>query len=360
MSILENFNNLKLRIVAGEPVSEADVRQAINEDIRNYLKTKYDKEIIFKNEVKTSTCTFIDSKWENFIIEYKRPTVSLGDRQREQLIYYLKDLGNYSWGILTNGKEMEIYNYSFEKKEFVKDELLSGEINEEQFRYICDVLANKEELVLTENNVNDCLGIGTNNTLIKIIFKKLTSSTNAGTSFLYNEWQKLFNLSDEHDVLDLEKKANVVEFYQELFNTKIDTVEKEHKALFSIQTYYSIILKLVLYKIISNKMGEDQRKSRFLQDFFKGIESNDFYRQYNIQNLIDGDFFSWYLNEFSEEEFGLFYDKISEIATVETAHINLLFIRLYENIFPFWVRHSMGEYYTPLYLAKSIVDIQFL
>ena len=114
MELLNNVKNLKLRITKGDSVSEEDVRQAFNEDIKNYLLEKYNKKIVFRNEVKTSLRQFIDSKWENFVIEYKKTSVILGEEQRKQLKGYLNELGKYAWGILTNGKEMEIYSYSFE------------------------------------------------------------------------------------------------------------------------------------------------------------------------------------------------------------------------------------------------------
>lgn len=99
-----------------------------------------------------------------------------------------------------------------------------------------------------------------------------------------------------------------------------------------------------------------QSRPDFLKNYFKEIESNNFYRQHNILNLIDGDFFSWYINEFDDTEFEYFYNKIAIVTTIETKGENLLFIKLYENIFPFWVRHAMGEYYTPLYLAADVVN----
>ena len=343
--ILENLRELKLRIARNDEVTEEDVRQAINEDIKTFL-----------NEKKTSLNTFIDSKYENFIIEYKKPTVSLGDSQKEQLISYLEDNGPYSWGILTNGKQLDIYTYSPEKKDFEKNEQLSGEINEYQFKYICAVLANKDELVLDENTINEHLGIENNRLIIREIYQVLCESKSQRTELLYNEWQKLFNLSEEHDTLDLEKRGNAVKFYEQLLNKKIDSIEKEYKALFAIQTYYAISLKLVLYKIIIDRTGEKISKPDFFEDFYRDIESNELYRKYNIVNLIDGDFFSWYLGEFNDYLYEYFYEKITDVTTIETEKINLLFIKFYENIFPFWVRHDMGEYYTPYYLARSVVD----
>ena len=354
--MLDNYKNLELRIVKKELISEEDVRQAINEDIKNYLNSKYKKQITFRNEVKTSVQTFIDSKYENFVIEYKKPSVSLGDSEREQLKGYLNDLGKYSWGILTNAKELEIYSYSSAEGDFVINESLSGPINEAQFEFICNVIANKEKVVITDNNINEYLGVEPNREIIRQIFDKVINSTNLRTKLFYDEWQKLFNLSEAHDELNEEKQSTVIKFYETLMDCKIDTIEKEYKALFSIQTYYSIVLKMMLYKIILNKTKSKISKPKFLKDFFVTIENNSFYRKYNILNLIDGDFFSWYLNEFDDEQYNALYNLIDEVVTIETNGINLLFIKLYENIFPFWVRHAMGEYYTPLYLAADVVD----
>lgn len=354
--MLSNLKNLKLRISMNDHVSEEDVRQALNLDIQNYLIEKYDFHLQFRNEVATSVHTYIDSRYENFVIEYKAPDVILCDDNREQLKGYLQELGKYAWGILTNAKQLEIFAWSSEFNNFILNESLSGDINEEQFKYICEVISNKEKLIITDLNINEYLGVDSNKEIIRAIFNKVFNSSNERTLLFYNEWQKLFNLSETHDSLDNEKQAKVIEFYQQLLNVEIDSIEKQYKALFSIQTYYSIILKLMLHKIIMDKTNSHQSKPDFLKSFFKEIESNAFYRQHNILNLIDGDFFSWYLNEFSEEEFERLYDKISIVTTIETKGENLLFIKLYENIFPFWVRHAMGEYYTPLYLASDVIE----
>ena len=88
------------------------------------------------------------------------------DENRKQLKDYLEDLGTYAWGILTNAKQLEIYAYSSEENDFVLNEKLSGEINEEQFRYICEVISNKEKLVITDLNINGYLGVDSNKEII--------------------------------------------------------------------------------------------------------------------------------------------------------------------------------------------------
>lgn len=165
--MLENLKELKLRIARDDHVSEEDVRQALNSDIKEYLNERYNFQILFRNEVATSVHTYIDSRYENFVIEYKAPDVILSNANREQLKNYLRDLDKNAWGILTNAKQLEIYEYSYEMNDFIINESLSGDINEEQFRYICDVISNKERLVITELNINWYLGVDSNKDIIK-------------------------------------------------------------------------------------------------------------------------------------------------------------------------------------------------
>ncbi len=350
---------LQLRILQEENVTEEDVRQSINNAIVKNLKEKHNQEITFRNEVKTSINRFIDSKYGHFIIEYKKPSVNLGNKERGQLLSYLMDkkyFTKHNWGMLTNGKDVEIYNYNYEKYSFELNDDYSGKLNESQINYITNILANKDNLILTKENVNDILGLENHKEIIRIMHQFLLDSTNNRTKLLYDEWLKLFNLSDEYDHLSESKKQPVIKFYETLLNKPIRNITDEHKALFTIQTFYAIMLKLMTYKIIINKTSSRFAKPTIIKNMFKDIENNKFFRKNNITNLIDGDFFSWYLSEFSEVEFEYFYNVIEPIVTIDTKGLNLLFITYYENIFPFNVRYSMGEFYTPSYLANQIVN----
>lgn len=356
MRNLKNTEILTLNINSGINVTEEDVRQAVNEDIKNYLLSNYNKSITFQNEVKTKNNSYIDSKYGDFLIEYKKPTLKIGEKERTQLFSYLESLNEDSWGILTNGSVMEIYHYSFLDNQYVLNENYSGQLNEEQFKYICNVLSNKDQKILTKLNIIEHFGVQKNKNIIKRIYQLLSDSDNNKTKLLYKEWQKLFHISESEDKFDLEKKQEIVDFYESVLDSSIDDITKTYKALFSIQTYYAIVTKIILYKLILNEKSKPLVRKRFLKTLFIELEDNSFFRKNNIVNLVDGDFFSWYLDEFEEKEFEYFFNLISDLTTVKTDKINLLFITFYENIFPFHVRHAMGEYYTPFYLADKIVS----
>lgn len=351
-----NFDNLNSRLSRQVKISESDLRIAIIGDIQEYVRKHYKKNIQFSNEVLTDTNKLKDSEYGDFIIEFKRPSISLTQSHREQLFGYLRDSKKESIGVLTNGIEIEIYFFSYEEGKYLRDSSFPEKISKDTLKYIGDVIAKKDNLILTQHNINEIMGVETNKEIIRKMYELLLKSDNPKTELLYKEWQKLYNLSDTYDTLDFETKEPIIKFYEDLLNKKIDSVTSEYKALFTIQTYYSIILKSVIYKLILDKSNEKLVRDKFLKDTFTKLENNQEFRRFGITNLVDGDFFSWYLDEFDEKEFSYFFKKISNVASVETSEINLLFIEFYENIFPFHVRHAMGEYYTPLFLAKEVIN----
>lgn len=365
-NVSNEIKNLLLNIKNNiNDVSEEDLRQAINMDLINRVRKKYNINIIFKNEKYTglkedisSYGGYIDTKYGDIIFEYKRPTHQLNDKDREQLFGYLENKKNKvnKYGILTNGINLEIYEYNFENNRFELNNMYSGKFNEFQLIYISELLGNREKLIVSENNINELFGIYTNKKLIKRMFNILLNSKKEKTKLLFKEWQRLFNLSESYDKYDEEKKKNIYLYYEELLEYKITDTRKEYQALFAIQTYYALIIKLLIYKIIIELKQETIKKNKHIIDFFKDLENNKLFRTHGIINLIDEDFFSWYLDEFEDKDFEIYFSMIKNITSIKTNKTNFLFIKFYENIFPSHVRHSMGEYYTPSYLAKSVIE----
>ncbi|MFP3191449.1 MAG: N-6 DNA methylase, partial [Thermoproteota archaeon] len=148
--------------------------------------------------------------------------------------------------------------------------------------------------------------------------------------------------------------------------------------IFAIHTYYALIMKLIAAEI-AYLYGNDRYYRSYsaeLDDAYtsKGIEGlknilqelesgGIFKRSFGIENFLEGDYFSWYVEEI-DQELG---DAIAEIARrlydYEIATPQLkpeyaidLLKDLYQNIVPRDIRHSLGEYYTPDWLAELILD----
>jgi hypothetical protein len=194
-----------------------------------------------------------------------------------------------------------------------------------------------------------------------------------GNQFLYTEWENLFKFSEK----DKKKESDVnkrIEIFTKMIGIDIKK-EEEHKVLFSLHTTLNIIIKLFLAKFANflKKLFPALKKIENLYEtndilklkkFMKEIESGEYFKQINITNLNDGNFFSWYL---SEEWNKTFLENLKKvIMLVDTYDIDIrnteniisgdLFKGLYENFIPKIVRHSFGEYHTPSYLAKYVLE----
>jgi len=83
----------------------------------------------------------------------------------------------------------------------------------------------------------------------------------------------------------------------------------------------------------------------------------------NITNFMEGDYFSWYLEELDEGVAGVVSETAKRLADYEPAtpilepeYTRDLLKRLYQNLVPKKIRHDLGEYYTPDWLAELVLD----
>ena len=104
--------------------------------------------------------------------------------------------------------------------------------------------------------------------------------------------------------------------------------------------------------------------SKKTQCFFQNMEDGYSYTSMGIRNFLEGDFFSWYADssQWSED----FWSNIKYIITTldEYSSFSLnvkynpedIFKDLYMSIIPQSIRHSMGEYFTPEWLADRVIS----
>ncbi|MGP5300900.1 Eco57I restriction-modification methylase domain-containing protein [Corynebacterium variabile] len=196
--------------------------------------------------------------------------------------------------------------------------------------------------------------------------------TTKGTMLLA-EWKHLFRLShdDESKQPDIIARRKSLERY---FRIDICDVASEYMALFSLQTAYAVILKVLSFKAISDIRYDGQlmqfselitSDSENLRFRMEELESGTSIRQYGIHNLLEGDYFSWYVNEDHWDH--QIAESISNISSIlneyqtttvfSSAHSTQdLFKNLYQQMIPAEVRHSLGEYYTPEWLATRTIE----
>ncbi|WP_036459111.1 hypothetical protein [Mycoplasma leonicaptivi] len=375
----ENFINTK-----NEENLKILFQQQINDLARKLEIT--DKYLDFQNETPLNEGR-TDFQYGNTIIEYKKYNKLSIEKElkkaREQIHKYLqseKYKNTVMYGFIFDGVTLEYYEKNLNN---IVKKVGDSELDVNNTRNLIDKLLYTGKSILSPINIESDFAVlelggtkvkhSSSLELVREIYTLLTLKNNKKTDLLYLEWEKLFKLSekDKGKSLDIEKRIKI---FSELIGLEIKK-EDEYKVLFSLHTSLNIIIKLLLVKA-TNYMGEFflniEKISKYYSDndfniiknFMQKIESGDYFKQVNIINFVDGDFFSWYLAENWNTKFLKTIQKIMMIVDsydfnkteIKDTMLGDLFKGLYENFIPKAVRHSFGEYHTPSYLVKFVLN----
>lgn len=196
------------------------------------------------------------------------------------------------------------------------------------------------------------------------------------SSMLFAEWRTLFHLA--HD--DISKQGPIRERKKALgqifeFDAATANNDTEYRALYALQTAYAIIVKSIALNVLASIRDHSdlidfkrhaEANSETLRAKLARIEEGDLLRSLGFTNLLEGDFFAWYCTpeQWRDDPVGksvrtVFavlsgYEEQPFLNATETAVD--FFKDLYTAIMPDKVRHSLGEYYTPPWLADLVVD----
>lgn len=156
----------------------------------------------------------------------------------------------------------------------------------------------------------------------------------------YVQWKVDF--VNIHGFLDTQRKLDFKKL-EEDFGVTLKNEDDIFKLLFCLETYYSIILRLIGFKAVFK--GAD-----FTFDLF----NENYFRKKGILNYSCKNDFNWFLliPNISVCLIDLFSAIDLKYCLKETDFIKEIF----ESIFPTQVRHSMGEFYTPDWLVKFVVE----
>jgi len=192
--------------------------------------------------------------------------------------------------------------------------------------------------------------------------------TNKARDVFFQEWKRLFGIVYGEQFSGQQKKES--EALAKLYQTGGETDFQE--LLFSIHTYFAFLMKLIAAELLMLRdtsfnsslaselthISEDELK-RQLED----IENGGIYARKGITNFLEGDFFRWYLNAWSprlKEAIQEITRALSEFepatSTLDSVSTRDLLKKLYQYLVPQEVRHRLGEYYTPDWLAELLLN----
>jgi SAM-dependent methyltransferase len=203
--------------------------------------------------------------------------------------------------------------------------------------------------------------------VVGVLAELVNSGKHVKANVIYEEWRRIFGIvygtgQLQRTQRDAESKA-LIAAYELHIGVGFPVL------LFAIHTYYALLMKMLATEVIVAQgglgdtfIGTLARHS--LRSQLVTLESGDVLRRYNIRNAIEQDFFGWYPEAWTaelQEVLGRFATTLAayDIGTfqIKPDGARDLLKDLYHGLIPETVRHALGEYYTPDWLAEHTIDL---
>lgn len=192
------------------------------------------------------------------------------------------------------------------------------------------------------------------------ICKADASPATSKTKMLFAEWRRLFSQVVGFQPAQMKKLLS----RQEISHNQ---PYQEHPAayLFALNTYIAIIAKVVAACALPRASEDVLRPGVPIAERLRTIETGELFENAGILNMLSGDFFSWYLDDTDwpryQSHLSAMLSRLGGVDfTVSKKHADStrdLFKGIYERFIPREVRHALGEFYTPDWLAEHGMDL---
>ncbi|HUT35498.1 MAG TPA: N-6 DNA methylase [Planctomycetota bacterium] len=201
---------------------------------------------------------------------------------------------------------------------------------------------------------------------IAALYRAITQTRSRKAKMFFNQWKLLFGEVCGYDVEGKNPKVAKLASHYHLAGGEPAPI------LFAVHSYYAILMKFLAAEIAGSfsPLGTSVLKkcaaaatNAQLRREVAQLEQGGIWTQLGITNFLEGDLFSWYLAAWSEQV----AEAVRSIAraldgydpatlSVEPTESRDLLKKLYQHLFPKSVRHDLGEYYTPDWLAEHVLN----
>lgn len=188
----------------------------------------------------------------------------------------------------------------------------------------------------------------------------LAEGTTSKTRLLYTEWRRLFGqvigVQSEHlrSLLIRQGEAHGQPYQQD-----------PAAYLFALNTYIALVAKLVAAMALPNGSQDLTDPNTSVERKMAALESGRLFADAGVTNMLTGDFFSWHLDDVHRARFAApLHTLIAHLSAInfdvtrkDPDTTRDLFKGLYQSFVPRALRHALGEYYTPDWLAAHALDV---
>ncbi len=143
------------------------------------------------------------------------------------------------------------------------------------------------------------------------------------------------------------------------------------RLFFTVHTYFALLIKLIAYYALSRFVSgfgtrfgsmyrlDDDELRREMEE----LERGGIFRTLGIRNFLEGDFFKWYLRAWNADVARAIRTLLERLKDYDPGTLEVspeqardLLKKLYHRLMPREIRHDLGEYYTPDWLAEHVLN----
>jgi hypothetical protein len=328
----------------------------------------------------------VDSVYDRVIIEYKNPKspgARIGPKadspgskkvveQIKKRFYDMQaELGhplNTMFGVGLDGNYFIFIRYR-DKKWHVQDPVEVSKYSAERFLWALYNLGQKGKPFSSEYLAGD---FGSDSKLaqdgVRALYNAIVATNNPKAQIFFSQWKILFGEVCGYDV---DNPSDKIKKLAEFYGVEHRRGLKAAELLFAVHSYYAIFMKLLASEIVAyfHKLPTPLQKmiqagsSSALKREMEDLEAGSIFRHLNITNFLEGDLFAWYAFVWSEPIETLVRGMVARLddynpgtLSEDPAGSRDLLKKLYQQLFPKSVRHDLGEYYTPDWLAEHVLN----
>jgi len=237
-------------------------------------------------------------------------------------------------------------------------------------RFLRYLISLSTELALTpENLLRD---FGENRTVSRLcvasFYQALSATDNPRVQTLFRQWARQFS-----EVCGWERESSRLDVGRLARGFGVDVANPDPLRLFfAIHTYYATFIKLLAVQIVSYyafpRLGTGLRQiasypTGKLLAYLRKMERGGVFKDFGSGNLLEGDFFAWYLDLWDDQVDQAARRMITELSNYSLVTLDVdpeqtrdLLKQLYQGLMPRKLRHALGEYYTPDWLAERLLN----
>lgn len=390
LSLVEDTGEIakEIRRTASESISEEDLKQGVEYILKSKvierLKEIERAEIPYTSwrppkaryEVTLVSGLRVDTLYGHLIIEYEKPktfeTESGFEKAVEQVKQYIMDHAEVEarfpryFGVVLDGYKIGFVRYREAKKGF--ESKGPFDVNRNTVAKLIEAIIGLRRKALSAEELLRDFGSESSaaKESIKTLYSKLLDAA-PRTQMLFDDWRRVFSQVCAYN-------PEKIKGLEEVYGFEEGKADPE-RLLFTLHTYYALIMKLLAAEVASLyvaprlwsylKTLEDAyyRGHEKLRGELKDLEEGGIFARLGVANFLEADYFAWYLDEWDEDVAKCVMGIVNKLsnydpsaAELEPERVKDLFKRLYQNLVTKKIRHDLGEYYTPDWLAELVLN----